>query len=272
MFSFLFTPLIGLLVLSASARTTTDECQQAVQQIASQQHRIFRSTLFGEPTAEDAPIGHIITAEDNSNWIKVADSEWRSIAEGFKDTTWSDTLVDSQKITPTRKGIFEIKRTLTSELVPHITESLRTFDCRLRMLCKVVQLGTEGQTEPIDVSIVGCEERSLTPPDECQATNEEVTPSLGASGIFYCDQLVQELYNREVELVRMTVEYDAAYRSTLQLAGDLDGFMTQLRWPMTNTIQKVANIIGSVARVPCFTASCDDYPLPHENESSASSN
>lgn len=265
MLSFFFHSLIGLLAITTNAQSVT-ECQQSVQQFAAQEHRLFRSVLFGEPEAEKAPIGHVITANDGSNWIKTGESEWRSVAKGFKDTTRTDSTIDSQKSVPDRTGIFETKRVLTSELVPHITEALRTFDCRLRMLCKSVQLGTEGQTEALEISVTGCEPRSLTPPTACQAQNEEVSPNLGAEGIVYCDDLTEELYTREVELVRMTVEYDAAYRSTLQLAGDLDGFMTQLRWPMTNTIQKVANIIGSVARVPCFTASCDDYPLKHPDE------
>lgn len=258
--------LFGLLTPAAHAQNI-NKCQQAVQQASAKEHTIFRSVLFGEPKAENAPIGHIITAGDGANWIKTDENTWRSVADGYKDTTWSDILVDGQKIAPTRKGIFATKRVLTSELVPAITDAVRIFDCRLRYLCKNIDLTAQGQKTPITASVVGCKEHELTPVEACKPTDgNSVSTTEATDALFYCNSLTTELLKRETELLGLTVEYDAAYRSTLQLAGDLDGFLTQLRWPMTNTIQKVANIIGSVARVPCFTASCDDYPLKHPSE------
>jgi hypothetical protein len=258
--------LFGLASPAAHAQNI-NKCQQAVQTTSAREHTLFRSILFGEPKAEDAPIGHIITAGDGSNWIKTEENTWRSVADGYEDTTWRDILTERQKIAPTRKGIFATKRMLTSELVPAITDAVRTFDCRLRYICKNVELAAQGQETPITASVVGCTEHELVPIDACMPSAiEGVSTTEVTDALTYCTALTTELLKRETELLALTVEYDAAYRSTLQLAGDLDGFLTQLRWPMTNTIQKVANIIGSVARVPCFTASCDDYPLQHPSE------
>lgn len=100
----------------------------------------------------------------------------------------------------------------------------------------------------------------------CTTTTDLVQATRAVDAYAYCTDVQVSLFDRELELIKATTEYDAAYRSTLQFAGDFDQFIAQLRWPMTNTIRHIVQLIGTFQRLPCFIATCDEFPLPHANE------
>jgi hypothetical protein len=238
----------------------------------------------------EARIGHVMYSNEGDAWIKAGDNEWKSLADGYELTTWSDSLMKSKmEITLTHnpddadveklKGIYETKRTLASELIPYTTAAVRTFQCRLDILCSAIkesQVQAEEGADPtaprdITIHIAGCEEKETKTIPACHPspTTGGSSPQKSFDGHVYCSDIANNTFTREADLLKMITEYDASYRSTLQFAGDLDLWIDQMRWPLTNTIRKAASMIGQMNRIPCFLSSCDDYPPDFSSSSSA---
>lgn len=269
----LVTLLLGLQTIPPASAQEADMCRQAVTKQLAIEHRLFRSTIFGEPEPADAPISHVTFSKANDSWIKTASNKWQSLAQEFQNTEWNDQIMKTEGAIPPRKGIFETKRLLTSDLIPYVTGSLRTFDCRLRMFCETVRLSANANeadifaanpnNDPLNIRVHGCEAEELPIVAECTGKTVGVNQQDLADALTYCNTIQTELLEREKTLMVLTTEYDASYRSTVQFAGDFDLFIEQIRWPMTNTIRQVIGVIGSLHRVPCFVASCEDginYP------------
>ena len=131
--------LAAPLSVFASHEPDYNSCRESIDWLAWKEQRMFRAHLFGLTRARDAGISEVRFAKDKSIWIKtqggggisnsgpITVDEWRSVSEGYENVTWYNPIVDSQGDIAPRKGIFETRRRLSSELVPPITQAYPTF-------------------------------------------------------------------------------------------------------------------------------------------------
>jgi len=261
--------LFGLLLLPAASRSEPTVqanlaiCRRITEQQLAKEERLFRSVLFGATRAEDAPFNEVRFDQEGNPWIKDGRNSWRSTAEGFAQTTWRDALMNSNgELTP-RKGIFETKRMATSDLVPYLAQAYRTLKCRTTQVCRAVELSlTQEAAEPqeITVTVPGCTQETMETFIGCHLVAGEGSSPDQGDLLTYCRLVQGELTKRERDLLKMATEYDASYRSLLQLSGEFDAFLQEFRWPMANSVRKAVQMIGSLHRIPCFIASCDESP------------
>lgn len=264
LFLCLLLPSSGLGV--ATVQTDVPTCRALVSRELAKEQRIYRSMLYGHPLAQDAPVGEVRFAQDGNPWIKTEENTWRTVAEGFEEVTWRDPLMDYQdelKEFMPRKGIFETKAAATSDLVPYLAQAYRALKCRTTLLCRTVELSLDQEAsdpQSITVTVPGCIEKDVQTFRDCHFVAAGLTPTDKGSLITYCRLVKEDLTNRERDLLKLATEYDASYRSLLQLSGAMDAFLMEFRWPMANSLRKAAELIGSLQRIPCFLASCDEGP------------
>jgi len=239
-------------------------CRNLVEIALSKEQRLYRSILFGHTKAKDAPINEVRFDSDGLPWIKAEENTWRSVSEGYEDTEWSNSQMDDRdELTAIRKGIFETRGVATSDLVPYLTQAYRTLKCRSTIVCKVVESSLKQESsEPQEITVVvpGCIEEKRETFTGCHLAAAESNTVQEADLLTYCRLVSDDLIAREKDLLRQTTEYDAAYRSLLQLSGQMDAFLQEFRWPLANSLRKTAELIGSLYRIPCFIASCDEGP------------
>lgn len=246
--------LLAMIAPSAHAQfVDTQECGGQMYDALAHEQRLYRSVLFGMKKAKDAPIGDVRFDKDGNSWLKKNGNEWRSNAEEFADETWNDSTMDDSGDAPERRGIFEIRSALTSELIPPLTQSLRALQCRLRAVCKLaVKSQSAKSEEKITVQPDGCNEFELAPYSACK---EGVQATVGAQS---CDEAVDGIMMREIELLNVVVAYDAAYRTLLQFSGSFEGFLTAFRFPLIQPLWQLTRAVGTFANMPCFLAQCDE--------------
>lgn len=264
-------PLLLLLLLapaisrsqSAAGSANLATCRATVEMSLSLEHRLYRSVLFGHTKAEDAPVSGVRFDSDGHPWIKEEEDAWRSVSPGYENTTWSDLQMDDHDELSFRKGIFETRRMSTSDLVPYLAQAYRSFKCRSTMACKVVESSLKlNDAEPQEITVVvpGCIEEKRESLPTCHLAAADRNSVEEADLLTYCRSVRDGMVSREKDLLKMTTEYDASYRALLQLSGQMDAFLQELRWPLMNSLRKTAELIGSLYRIPCFIASCDDSP------------
>lgn len=262
--------------------STVDQCQTRIETELAKELRRYRAVLFGKKLASEAPVGDIRYDKDGIAWIKTTDSPpWIN----GKDTglSWGNTLMDEQdeqsdlfgqddagKRTG-RRGIFETKRVLTSTLIPYLLQNMRALSCTTDRVCEQV-LQSERQESDTSVSLgtiqtIGCIEfPNQQSFKECHLANKGSGAQEQSAVKRYCSETRIQLIQREMALLRLAVEYDAAYRSTLQFAGVFDLFLEEVRWPLMGSIRQAAGLIGQLNRIPCFLSSCDESPPPDNEE------
>ena len=267
--------LIGLILfvspIQSVAQSDVQLCREKINLSLAKEQRLYRSVLYGEPEADEAPIGTVRFDDKGTPWMKKEDNKWSTAEEeespdGIEVTekTQSNSEMDSSAELETRKGIFQTRRMLTSELIPYLTQSLRALRCRTEAVCELAKRSVyqENNTpSSIKIQTSGCVERQVMTYPECQFKAKDDTLA-DASDIYErCDNVVKQMIEREESLLKMAVEYDAAYRSMLQFAGNFDLFMKELQWPFTFTLRQATGLIGQFNRIPCFLSSCDASPL-----------
>ncbi len=268
--SALHWPLVVLLLIvpalgfsQSAARADMASCRAEVETALAREQRLYRSVLFGQKKAKDAPVNEVRFDTDGLPWIKEKENTWRSVSPGYEETEWRDALMDERSELPQRKGIFETRRVATSDLVPYLTQAFRTLKCRSTIVCKVVENSLQqAGTDPQEVTIVvpGCIEEKRTTFPTCHLFAADGQKVEEADVLTYCRFVRDGLVQREKDLLKQTTEYDAGYRSLLQLSGQMDAFLQEFRWPLANSLRKTAELVGSLYRIPCFIASCDESP------------
>lgn len=259
-------PVFGQSEPAVKANITT--CRSAAETALSKEQRLYRSVLFGHAKAKDAPINEVRFDSDGFPWIKEEENTWRSVSEGKENTKWNDTEMDSHDELAIRKGIFETRKVATSDLVPYLTQAYRSLKCRSTIVCKVVESSLKQEsTEPQEITIVvpGCIEEKKKTFLDCHLAAAKSNTVAEADMLTYCRLVRNDLVEREKDLLKQTTEYDAAYRSLLQLSGQMDAFLQEFRWPLLNSLRKTAELIGALYRIPCFIASCDEGPPATSN-------
>ena len=265
--------LVFLLLAPTGVRaqqTSADDCRTRVNQELAREHRLYRAYLFGKKKAEDAPVGSVRYDRDGRAWLKTEASSdpWINSAPTSFTVPWSNDRMDDEdehrEILPI-KGIFDTKRVMTSELIPHLLQSIRALECRTATLCDVARISAahdEDDAQDIEpLQPIGCIEFSnLKTWTECHFVDPSLTFGEEFDSATYCQAVTNQLVRREQEQLKLVVEYDAGFRSLLQFAGNFDIFLREMRWPITGTLRQAAQLIGQLQRIPCFLSSCDSAP------------
>lgn len=276
--------IIGLLLLQSTAAAAASSagynaCRDAVDWLGWKAQREYRAALFGQKKARDAGKMEVRFAKDKSIWIKLAPpsppasssssssstssvvvDEWRSLSDGYLSTTWYNPLIDSQSDLPPRTGIFETRRRLSTELVPYIAQAYRSFDCRLDEICRLLELSdTVADTTPqnVTVTILGCNSVETKTIVECHLPSNHQTNVTQGELRSYCRTMTDALRTREIALTKEIVEYDAGYRSLLQLSGIMRGFLESMRGTVLGSLRSAASLLTTFSRMPCFIGACD---------------
>ena len=259
---------VGILLCFSTLRSIAhaqevniDACRSAVHTEFAREQRLYRTVLYGQLSAENAEIGQVRFDTDGHPWIKTDEDEWSTVPN-FGITIDNESMEISAELPP-RRGIFGTRRVLTSELLPYAVQAVRTLSCRTNAICERmnVSLGEAPNDLP------GCLSPEEIPEmaglmDECRfpEANERIPDVLLLRE--ECPEVARQLIQRETELLKLAVEYDAAYRSMLQFAGNFDLFLQELRWPLTTTLRRTVGLVGQLTRIPCFVSSCDSSPHP----------
>jgi hypothetical protein len=181
-------------------------------------------------------------------------TEWEGQSDPFTDQSWI-----------IRKGIFETKAAMTSELIPSITQSFRAFQCRVAAVCDAARQSFQNQTLTNGAYIVasdGCAPLRMQPLAACirdgEGTDPLVLPQTALDTIVrtYCDPVSAQLLDREAEMLKLAVTYDAAYRTLLQFSGQFDEFASRFKGDLIEPIRQSMSLLSQLSRIPCFLSQC----------------
>lgn len=254
---------------SSSSAAFADACKTQVESLLGREQRLYRRVLFGMVRAEKENVGAIRYDKQGNAWFKAGKAQWRSQAEGFAGTTWSDLLMDTRverdPLLPSdeatfRTGIFATRGVLTSELIPPLTQSFRALQCRTLSVCEAMKRALNRETPEqgmFRVTVPGCRELPVQAPLSCTSTEGNVTIPSQNSVVSSCVNMVRILLDREEQLLKLSVTYDAAYRSLLQFAGTFDDFLSVFRLDLLRPLRQSLPMLQQLSRIPCFLSQCN---------------
>lgn len=277
---------IGLLMLlalavpaAASAQSVVDPptdsaCLQDLYRAFGREHRLARAVLFGKPSADDAPLTAVYYDAAGNAWAKIGDDEWQSPGAAFeeedpisnddmddrleKDLLCTNDNVDkilSSCVELPRRGIFEIRKTPTSDLVQPVVQTVRALQCRLRAICDLAgdSFGKKSG-DTVTITNDGCLPMTFPVMNGCIDAESTIFNTLPLN----CQKARQQLVEREMQLLTLTASYDAAYRSLAQFAGIFQEFLVQFRFPLIEPLWQMVRMLGGLNGIPCFQAECNE--------------
>ena len=253
-------------VVHAIGERSSKTCKDWIHRKLGREHRLFRAMLYGMPPATGAVIGTIRYDQTGSGYYKGANNDWYSIES---ESSISDDQMEATAEFTSQRGLFETKRALTSELIPYLAQSMYDFQCHIEKVCGVTGLShlvpeTDDPQEVVVDRITGCKTFVVDTYEGCHMGLTRHSDDLSElQG--YCNDVGEAMIRREGEILKVAVEYDAAYRSMLQFAGNLDLFMAEFRAPLTQSVRHAANIISRFHEMPCFLSSCVEYPVEEDD-------
>ena len=224
-----------LVPITASAQdASVNHCRDRIVTEMSSLHDEFRSYVFGSRTDRDGKI----------------------------------TLLTGGNTSEERKGIFETKERLSSELIAPLVESYRVLRCRTMNVCSVLRESMGENGGDITVRSLGCAKQELTRYEECYLAGGSTASPGDTNGnqesnialMRYCADLGQDSLRFEERVLQLAVGYDTGYRSTAQLAGMMDWVQEEI--PASYVLQRLrdmVNLLGKLHEIPCFIGQCD-YP------------
>ena len=244
----------GIMPVASAADITTPACLTQTYNALAHEQRVYRSVVFGQKKASDLPVGSILFDNTGTGWIKADTNQWKTTVQS---QVLGDDQMDNTKDTPTRRGIFEQKRTPTSDMIPSLLQSLRALQCHLRAVCDA-----EAQSEDpankgkstVTVQPDGCIQMQLPLMTAC--STDQQSPAAITPG--NCAQAADALWQQEISLLKLTVAYDGAYRSIAQFSGMFDGFLSEFRFPLLNPLWQTVRVIGGLKNIPCFLSQCEE--------------
>lgn len=230
---FLLFPTVGL--SQDPPEPSPEECSNRMQTELTQVHDTFRSVVFG--------------SRQN------ADGKFEVLTGGFTDQE--------------RKGIFETKRRLTSELVSPIIESYRVYRCRSLGVCALVTDSFLQQGGNADIHLLGCNPVTAPRFEQCYFGSDETragSPAELTSLVNQCQTILEQTFQAEESVLRLAVAYDAGYRSLLQMAGMMDWMLEGFPTAALKAVSSMVNMLGKLTQIPCYIGQCDnprsDYLKP----------
>jgi hypothetical protein len=291
----LLSLLIGLMILTphvnAQAATTVPEvpssvsaaCVSQVHQRMAQQQRIYRTILFGRRDARIEAVGTARYDEEGNAWLKTAPDTWqhatgpdasdtRSDGEINANTEW-EGMNETQNVSPRapRDGLFATTGELPSGLVQPSAQAWRALRCRAEMVCESLRATLRGEGDDGDTLTVetpGCVPLKTEPLDQCVFQKDGTAPiadeqpqildALSDTVVqTHCLPLLEEMVQREAEVLKMSFTYAASYQTLLQFAGNFDRFLAAFRGDLLKPIEDMLSVVGYLTRIPCFIAACN---------------
>lgn len=248
-----FTGLIVCMTLPSIAAAQEPTCTDDIYTQLAREERLYRSVLFGLSKTEEMPTNSVLVDKEGDHWMKVADNTWRSTDPGNQGTTWTDATMDAQRDVPARRGILEIQKALSSELIPSVLQAMRATQCRMEAVCLAAQSsGSAEAGRPMNIQPEGCIQFQMPIIDSCKAV-EFATYDSGA-----CSAQVQTIVERESRMLELLFAYDASYRTLMQFAGTFEGFLTDFRFPLLQPLWQMVRTLGQFDNLPCFLAECNE--------------
>lgn len=236
---------------------TPSKCVTNTRALMAKETRLLRSVVYGQRPSDEAREGSVRADRESNLWTKVGDNTWKTLAQGFENTTWSDLQMDSQGEEENRRGIFDITHALTSELIPPITQSARAFRCRLENICLAASLSEGAKGDTVTAQAPGCLPQTFAKITACTTAANEGLVTL-AQGLILCRNDATELLIRETDLLRAAVAYDASYRSLLQFTGKFDSFLLQVDTNVIPLLRDAVGMLQKLGSLPCFLSECND--------------
>ena len=248
------------------------ECLSDLYDAFGREHRLERAVLFGRPKAKDAALTSVFYDFDGDPWVKTGTNEWTSPSDEFDGETWSDDDMDKKSesdllcqnnsaeiqrscVKLPRRGVFEIRKTPTSDLIQPIVQSVRALQCRLRAICALAAESPSRKSgEKVTITLDGCLPMTFPVMEGCidpSPTFLEAMPGL-------CLEARKQLVEREMQVLMLTSSYDASYRSLAQFAGMFQEFLVQFRFPIIEPIWQMVRMLGGLKEIPCFSSECNE--------------
>lgn len=269
--------LAVLLPSGAAAQSVVDPprsaaCLEDLYDAFGREHRLARAVLYGRPSAANAPVTSVFYDDDGDPWVKTGNDEWTSPSDEFDGETWTNADMDEQSETDVlcadpsdtirnacvrlpRRGIFETRKTPTTDLVHPIVHTMRALQCRLRAVCELAaQSPGKGRGDQITVKIDGCLPMTYPVMEGCVNAPSTLFTTLPGN----CQAARRALVQREMQILTLTTSYDASYRSLAQFAGIFQEFLTQFRFPLIEPLWQTVRMLGGLKEIPCFQSECNE--------------
>ncbi|TSC80513.1 MAG: hypothetical protein G01um101425_167 [Candidatus Peregrinibacteria bacterium Gr01-1014_25] len=239
------------------AALETDPCLVSTRALMGKEQRFLHTVVFGQPAASLARTGSVRYDKSGNSWVKTRSNTWLTLASGFQNTTYSDQQMESQSEHAKRRGLLEVRQSLTSELVPPLAQSLRAFRCRLAAICALADESEQSTSSSLTISVDGCYPRTEKRLTSCTFRSRDPAPARTAV-LQQCADDASQTFAQESALLEATIAYDASYRTLLQIAGGFDAFFEDLRDPLLSPLRSAARAIGELQRIPCFLSECHE--------------
>lgn len=255
--------LIGFLFFALSPRVdaqvrTSNACTDQMSLRLEQEQQFYRSVLLGQQEAVDLPQGAVRMDDLGNAWLKTGDDAWGRLGD---TETLNDAEMDDRGFPPVRRGIFQTRATLTSDLLPSVVQSLRAFQCRLAAVCKAAEdsLEADDPDAVLTIQTDGCIEQEVPVLDACRAPDGDSTSlSQIEVGIGSCAAAASALFDWEATVLEGLVTYDSSYRSLAQVSGMFQGTPLSFSNILFSSLQGTLSVLKEVEAQPCFLASCHE--------------
>jgi len=252
------------------AQTTVsgEACLAQVRNALGREQRWFEAVLLGKPKASDERIGAVWFDKEGVPFMKTDDNVWKTTkgdGEQISDAQMTERSEKPMKLANEEDAAISIERTsilatteeVTSNLLPSLIQSMRALRCRLKAVCRVMQLSqSKDAADPLIVKPDGCLAFEEPPFKSCafQGTTDYDDPSqvIGA-----CDKAMNALIDQQMSVVEMVVAYDASYRQLLRFAGEFEQFLEEFRFTLLTPLWQTVGILQEFNRIPCFASQCD---------------
>ncbi len=244
----------ALTPIASAQYVNTTACLQQTYDALAHEKRVYRAVLFGQKKSADLPLGSVRYDKAGNAWMKKGTNVWNSLAKGQEHTNVGNSGMDDKADVVARRGLFEIRKAPTSDLIPAITQAMRAYQCRLYSVCESAlksQSTAEGVTT-LQVQPAGCIELEQPVLTQCKNNSQETV------GTTTCPDVVAGMLEQEDKTLVLLVAYDAAYRTLLQFEGVFEGFLQDFRFPLIQPLWETVRVIGGLSHIPCFVGQCDE--------------
>lgn len=233
----------------------TPACLQETYDRLAAEQRQFRGVLLGEHAALSLPKGAVRFDRDGRAWRKTADDTWKTVA-AMPVQARTDAAMEENREFPLRRGIFETRGILTSDLLPPILLSFQALQCRTAAVCMAAEASQRAQAaDLVTIQPRGCIAFTFPRLRRCGGGSEGLT--LAGTQIGTCRQARESLLTHEENALKMLVAYDASYRSLLRYAGTFDALLTAFHTPLLLPFWQMARVFDGFRALPCFNGQCD---------------
>lgn len=248
-------------------------CLGAAEDAMGGRLREYRGVVLGAPKASRAPIGTVRYDKDGLPWLKTSVGTWKTFAKkecdggpgypceltGEPPAEKDNDAMDDAAEFPPRRGWLELKMATTSELLPPLLQSMRALQCRLENVCALAAASLNKPSgDTVDIETPGCVKETLPVLRACVPDKEGTVPQTAVETVLSeCAGMRQTVVEREQELLKLLVAYDAAHRSLRQFLGLLETFTVDIRSTLLGPMWEAVRAFHALGRVPCFSSQCE---------------